>query len=348
MQKEKLNEYPQPALLAGAERILAVNDKAAQLFRDLVPGAELPEALRIPEDDSQWEGSVTLEGRMYRVAAAREGEDTRYLLQPQEQRALGEAQLDSSLYQLRTLMGDFRRDLAPYVAGERERFEDGDMAGFSKSYYRMLRLMDHLDLLRDAAAGQLRLNRERMEMGRFCQEIVQESGALLEELGIELRYAAPAEPIFVTADGDLLRTAALELISNCAGRRRGGGVIHVRLIKRGGWVRLCVTDDGAQATGRERLAMTSRGTMPLIPIGGTGAGLGLSVAEEILRLHGGALVTVLNTGAPRVYLAIPAGQPDGKISLHTPVMERNAGMNPYLIALSDVLSGETIREDWKE
>ena len=213
----------------------------------------------------------------------------------------------------------------------------------------MLRLMDHLDLLRDAAAGQLRLRRDRMEMGRFCREIERESGALLEELGIELRYEGPAELVFVAADGELLRTAVLELISNCARRRPRGGVITLRLVKRGGWVRLCVTDDGEAASGRERLALTNRGAMPLIPLSGAGAGLGLSVAEEILRLHGGALITSLDAGAPRIYLAIPAGQRnDSSVSLQAPGMERNAGMNPYLIALSDVLSGETIREDWRE
>jgi hypothetical protein len=36
------------------------------------------------------------------------------------------------------------------------------------------------------------------------------------------------------------------------------------------------------------------------------------------------------------------------MTLRTPGPERNAGMNPYLIALSDVLPGEMIREDWKE
>jgi hypothetical protein len=45
---------------------------------------------------------------------------------------------------------------------------------------------------------------------------------------------------------------------------------------------------------------------------------------------------------------MPTSQRSGEsLSLNTPGPERNAGMNPYLIALSDVLPGEMIREDWK-
>ena len=187
MQNKELNQYPQPALLVDNGRLTALNDKAQALFSGLKSGGDVPEVLLIPEE-AGWEGCITLEGRMYRVAATREGEQTLYLLQPQEQTALGEAQLDGALYQVRTLMGEFRRELAPYVAGEKDRVADEDMAHFSKSYYRMLRLMDHMDLLRDAAAGQLHAARERLDLDRLCAMIAMECGALLGEKSIGVTY----------------------------------------------------------------------------------------------------------------------------------------------------------------
>ena len=68
-----------------------------------------------------------------------------------------------------------------------------------------------------------------------------------------------------------------------------------------------------------------------------------------MRHHGGALLVSTGEGAPSVYLTLPvAGRSSEGLSLNSPSPERNAGMNPYLIALSDVLPGEMIREDWKE
>jgi len=346
---KKMNEYPQPAMYAQGDHIAALNEKAQALFSSLGPGDELPAALTIPEEGNRWEGVVTLEGRMYRLAAERKGESTLYLFQPQEQQALGEAQLDGALYQVRTLMGQFRRELAPYVAGERTRIDTHDMEDFSKSYYRMLRLMDHLDLLRDAAAGQLRCEKYRLDLDRLCEMIALESGSLLREMGVEVEYEGIPGPIFVSADEALLRSAVLELISNCARRRRKGGRVLLRLSKKGDWARLCVTDDGPGATARERLALTSRGAMPLIPTADMGAGLGLSTAEVILRLHGGTMLVSTDGASPRIYLMLPTARPGGEsLSLHAPCPERNMGMNPYLIALSDVLSGKMIREDWRE
>ena len=347
MQMRELNEYPQPAVLAAGDRILAVNEKAAELFRNLKIGGELPDELCGVQ--GSWEGSVTLEGRFYRVAATVREEHTLYLIAPVEQQALGEGQLDGALYQMRLLMGDFRRELAPYAKGERDRFAAEDMEQFTRSYYRMLRLMDHVDLLRDAAAGQLSSNRERLDLDRLCAMAAMESGSLLGEIGITVEYHAPTGAVPVVGDGVMLRDALLELISNCARRRQQGGVLKLSLSCKGKWAQICVTDDGDAPTAREKLGLTGRGVMPLIPGPERGAGLGLSAAEAIVRHHGGALLVSTGEGAPSVYLTLPvAGRSSEGLSLNSPSPERNAGMNPYLIALSDVLPGEMIREDWKE
>lgn len=346
MQMRELNEYPQPAVLAAGDHILAVNEKAAVLFRQMEAGGELPEVLHSVQ--GSWEGSVTLEGRLYRVAATAQEEQTLYLIAPVEQQALGEGQLDGALYQMRMLMGEFRRELAPYAAGERDRFAAEDMEAFTRSYYRMLRLMDHMDLLRDAASGQAVPGRERIELDRLCAMTAMECGSLLGEMGIRVEYHAPAGAVSVLGDAAMLRDALLELISNCARRRRQGGVLKLSLSGKGKWARICVTDDGAAPTAREKLGLTGRGAMPLIPGPETGAGLGLSVAEAVVRLHRGALLVSTGEGAPGVYLVLPVVVRSGEgLALNSPGPERNAGMNPYLIALSDILPGKMIREDWK-
>ena len=346
MQIHDLNEYPQPAVLAAGTQILSLNEKAAALFRNMEAGGMLPEELFA--DQGNWEGCVTLEGRFYHVTATARREETLYLFRAMEQQALSEGQLDGALYQMRSLMGDFRRELGPYAAGERESFARGDLEQFSRSYYRMLRLMDHMDLLRDAAAGQLTAARERLDLDRLCAMTAMECGALLSRMGIEVEYEGLAGGVYVSGDGALLRDALLELISNCARRRKMGGILKLSLKKSGNWARICVTDDGEAPNAREKLGLTGRGAVPLIPTADSGAGLGLSTAEAIMRLHGGAMMVSTGTGAAGVWLALPTAERTGEgMTLRTPTPERNAGMNPYLIALSDVLPGDMIREDWR-
>jgi len=348
MQIKELNEYPQPAMLGGAGRLCGMNELARALFPGFKPGDELPEVLNMPADEPRWEGSVPLMGNTYRVTSLREGEHVLYLISPREQYALTEGQLDGALYQMRTLMGQFRRELGPYVSGEREQFAQGDLEEFSGSYYRMLRLMDHLDLLRDAASGQLFVEKQWLELGRVCERTAMECDGLLKEVGVKVVFESSGVPVPVSGDEGLLRDALLELISNCARRRKQGGQVKLQLSSVGKWARICVTDDGPQATKRERLTLTGRGLRPLIPTPDMGAGLGLSAAEEIIRRHAGALMVSADGGAPRVYLMLPIVRRGGEnLPLRSPGPERNAGLNPYLIALSDVLPGAVIREDWK-
>lgn len=349
MQREELKECPQPAMLSDGECVTGRNEAAKILFPSLAQGCELPGVLQAPDEAECWEGCVTLEGRMYHMAAVREGKEIRYTFHPLEQQALTEGQLDGALYQVRTLMGEFYRQLAPCVAQEDQEFTAEKKAGFSKSYYRMIRLMDHLDFLRDAAAGQVRPDFQILDLNRMCVQTALECDGLLSEIGVRVVCEPCQVPVTVAGEAQMLREALVELLSNCAKRLQSGGTITLYVVRKGTWAMLSVTDDGGEAAQRDRVAMTARGTAPLIPMPNRGAGLGLTVAEKIIQLHGGAMLVSTGPGAPKVYLTMPLAEKRGcRLTVQTPRPERNAGMSPYLIGLSDVLPGEMIREDWKE
>ena len=344
MYTEQLNAYPQPAIFADENGILALNDKAQALFPNFKPGMPLPDVLCSPEEPV-WEGTAVVNGRVYQIRCEQGKDGAFYTFQPREQLALSEAQLDGALYQLRTLLGEFYRELAPCVSGERDRLTEADKENFARTFDRQLRLMDHLDFLRDVKDNAVWLNMEEVDLGLLCSRTALECDGLLREMGIRVEYTGQSLPLRVRGDGQRLRDALTELISNCA--RRKVGVITIRLIRRGRQAMICVTDDGNEATATQRLTMTTRGAVPLIPTPDMGAGLGLSVAEKTMWLHGGSLLFSAGEGAPRVYLSLSLSGGTG-MTLRSAVMERNPGRNPYVIALSDVLPGKLIREDWRE
>lgn len=348
MQMTQLQTYPQPAILSDGASILAMNEKAQALFPGLKPGQPIPDSLFCLEEEPLWEGCACLEGRMYRLRCQREEEEYLYTLQPEPQLALTEGQLDGALYQMRALMSDFYRELSPCVAGVHPQLSEQEKDGVAKSFDRMLRLMDHLDFLRDAQSEELAMALQDVELDRFCTLVAAECGGLLREMGIRVEYTGLPEAVLVRADEERLRDALIELISNCARRRGTGGVISLRLTRRGNRAVLCVTDDGPGATSREHLGMTVRGAMPLIPTPDSGAGLGLSVAEKTVWLHRGSLFFSTGDLAPRAYLSLPVTKGKGGLSLRSPRPERNAGRSPYVIALSDVLPGSVVRGDWQE
>ena len=344
MQTKQLNTYPQPAIFADENGISALNDKAMALFPDRKPGSPLPAALIPPEGEQIWEGAAVMDGRTFQIRCEQCRGGWVYTFQPREQLALSDGQLDGALYQLRTLMADFYRDMAPCISGERERLTEEEKERFARTFDRQLRLMDHLDFLRDVKDNAVWLNMGEVDLDRLCSRTALECDGLLRELGIRVEYIGSPMPVCVRGDEQRLRDALTELISNCA--RRKVTSITVRLKQRGRQATICVTDDGGSPTPGQRLTMTTRGAMPLIPTPDMGAGLGLSVAEKTMWLHGGALLFSAGEGASRVYLSMSVSG-SGSMPLRAPAMERNAGRNPYVIALSDVLPGHLVREDWK-
>ena len=345
---EKLNAYPQPAIFTNDCVVVAVNEKARTLFPHIRPESALPDALCPPEGEGSWEGAAALEGRVYQIRCERQEGGYFYTFQPREQLALSDAQLDGALYQLRTLMAEFYRELAPCVSGEKERLSEEDKERFARTFDRQLRLMDHLDFLRDVKDNAVWLNMDEVELGLLCSRVTLECDGLLREMGIRVEFLGPPAPVFVRGDELRLQEALAELISNCARRRAKGGCITIELRRRGGQAMICVTDDGEQATPAQRLTMTTRGAVPLVPTPDMGAGLGLSVAEQTMWLHGGALLFSAGAGAPRVYLSMAVSKPKGSMGVRSGKMERNPGRNPFVIALSDVLPGHIVREDWRE
>ena len=114
--------------------------------------------------------------------------------------------------------------------------------------------------------------------------------ALIRENNIELTYDQIEQNILYTGNKALLVRALTNLISNAFRYGKENGHIHVSLQKSGASVLLSVQDDGEGIAEDEKEKVFRRFYQGDNSRGGIGTGLGLSMAEEIARFHGGRIL----------------------------------------------------------
>ncbi|MEI8243187.1 MAG: ATP-binding protein [bacterium] len=154
---------------------------------------------------------------------------------------------------------------------------------------RLKAILRKLLLLSQADAGQLPLSLETVDLVSRVRTLLEDIQMLAPGRKTTLR--APAD-LSVTADADLLNLAIENLISNAIKFGDAAGPVAIDLARRDGRVVLSVSNTGTPipAADHERIfarfyrADKSRSRKI------EGAGLGLSLAREIARAHGGDLV----------------------------------------------------------
>jgi len=147
---------------------------------------------------------------------------------------------------------------------------------------------NYLDLAR-AERGELVATMTEVEVRQAVLEpAIEQAKPLFESRQIALEVAAP-ERIPATADGELLRIALANLLSNAAKYGREGGRARLAVTREGGEVRVAVWNEGAGFTREEGAKLFRKFTRlsNATTTGKRGSGLGLFLCQQILTLHGG-------------------------------------------------------------
>ena len=145
-------------------------------------------------------------------------------------------------------------------------------------------------LLAQADAGQLKLTREPVDLTATLVNLIEDAEILAAEAGLQFEVELPAK-VVVPADRALLHTALLNLLVNAVKYNEPGGRVRVVLSAPDGRVQLEVgnTGPGIGAADQSKIFDRFHRVEAARSRNVDGIGLGLSLAREIIRAHGGEL-----------------------------------------------------------
>jgi signal transduction histidine kinase len=150
---------------------------------------------------------------------------------------------------------------------------------------RLIRLVNDLLALSRLQRGELRLRLATTDLSGIARS----AASLVEERamrrGVSLILDLPQDLPFVQADADRLQQVAVNLLDNALKFTPAGGQVRVRIEAGKDVVSFFVLDDGRGLAGEDAV----RAFEPYYRGPGGGAGLGLTIAREIVAAHQGQI-----------------------------------------------------------
>jgi signal transduction histidine kinase len=154
---------------------------------------------------------------------------------------------------------------------------------------RLTSLIDDLLLLAQADAGRVSLERESLDLRSMIQAARDDLEVLVDGKGIQVEESLP-DPLPVMADRRLVGMVLQNLVENAAKYTADGGSIRITAIHEAGWQVVRIANTGAGIPAEDRELIFERFRRGAAVGGGVrGHGLGLNIARELLRAHGGEI-----------------------------------------------------------
>ena len=127
---------------------------------------------------------------------------------------------------------------------------------------------------------------------------------------VVIEHVPPRKPVEASFDAPQIRAAADILLDNAVKYTPEGGVVAVRVRCEDGWARLEVSDTGVGIAAEDLPSVFERFYRADPARSESGAGLGLSIARQIARAHGGGIEAESKPGKGSTFaLRIPENGP---------------------------------------
>jgi two-component system, OmpR family, sensor histidine kinase BaeS len=246
---------------------------------------------------------------------------------PRELRAVARAinsmsaRLEADEVRRRSVLADVAHELRTpltIIRGQAEGIADGvypaqpdQMAPILAATRTLERLVDELRIFALADAGELRLQREPVDIAALVDETLQSFRPAAAAAGVALLDEVDADMAPIEADPARLSSVVANLVSNALRHTPSGGTVRVsgrRGDGGGDGVELTVADDG-EGIAPELLPRV----FDRFVKGGSssGSGLGLAIVRDVVEAHGGGVTIESVPGrGTAVRVSLPAGGVD--------------------------------------
>jgi signal transduction histidine kinase/DNA-binding response OmpR family regulator len=290
--------------------------------------------------DQDYQGFLSLIGRQLRVlltdAAARENEQHQMLVLADLDRAKTRFYQNVS-HELRTPLTLLLAPLQDLLAaqGEHRRGRD-DLEAAVRAAERLRVMVDALLDFSGAEGGVMLPDRRAVDLGVLTTEATAMFRSTAERAGLSFTVQVPSEPLTAVVDRSMWSTIVTNLVSNALKYSSAGGGVQVTLDSLGTSAVLTVMDQGMgidadhQARVFERFYRAEPGNPA------SGAGIGLALVADLVRLHDGHVDLASEPGSGTtvtVTVPLPAG------STHPLVTERRSGVEaepgPRVLVVED-------------
>jgi len=189
-----------------------------------------------------------------------------------------------------------------------------------RNAYRLLRLIDDLLDLSRIDAGRLRLNVAPVDLPKLAEHMVESFRAAAESRRIALTLKAPERIEDLHGDEHRLEMVLTNLIGNALKFTPDGGRIDIVVESDGTLARMSVRDTGPGISAEDQKRIFDRFYRVDAPERQQGgAGIGLSLARQLVELHGGALTVMSEPGQGSTFSAM---LPHGRDHFRPEIVER--------------------------
>lgn len=157
--------------------------------------------------------------------------------------------------------------------------------------YRLLRLINNLLDITKIDSGYYRLDFRNHNIVKIVEDITQSVAAYIEGKNIQIIFDTDVEEKIVGCDEDKIEKVVLSLLSNAVKFTKPGGVIDVTVKDLGDKVKISVKDTGIGIPRDklnsifERFIQVDKSLSRI----SEGAGIGLSLARALIKMHGGTI-----------------------------------------------------------
>ena len=244
--------------------------------------------------------------------------------------------------QIRSALGNIyygMQKLAPADERDEDPILDANAAMLYHGYFRLLRLAKNLESASMLNRKEL-LPTENTDLKVWLDEIIREAEVPFELKGVQLEMVCEERYAITAVNEPWLSQALWQLLSNALKACSAGGKVTVTLAVQKPHVLIKVKDTGCgiPADRQEMLFRWHMRPMTLDYVAG-GVGLGLPLAHQIARLHGGQLLLNSREGqGTTATIALPMVRALGTLGEN--IEDYTGGFQRVLLELADALPDE--------